>query len=119
MQFVGMSLNDGCVEPEFALQPLFHVTAREWPTSLRDLLPERVLREFEEERPFGRFRGHVVGSGSCPHKGRRFLRSPRSFVLVSFKRAVRTRRVAWCRARRFPSSSSRLAPALAAGARDF
>src|SRR2546422_5248873 len=73
MQFVGMTLNDRCVEPEFALQPLLHVTARERPNSLRDLLPERVLREFEEERPFGRFCGHIVGSGSCPPK------IPRSF----------------------------------------
>src|SRR5438445_652340 len=47
MQFVGMTLNDRCVEPEFALQPLLHVAARERPNSLRDLLPERVLREFE------------------------------------------------------------------------
>src|SRR2546422_6162231 len=95
MQFVGMSLNDGCVEPEFALQPLFHVTAREWPNSLRDLLPERVLREFEEERPFGRFRGHVVGSGSCPPKVRRFLRSTRARALGSLTPAARTRRPPW------------------------
>src|SRR3989442_6299452 len=103
MQFVGMSLNDGCVEPEFALQPLFHVTAREWPNSLRDLLPERVLREFEEERPFGRFRGHVVGSGSRPHKVRRFLPSTRACALGSFQRAVWTLRSALCLARRVPS----------------
>src|SRR2546427_6440587 len=104
MQFVGMSLNDGCVEPEFALQPLFHVTAREWPNSLRDLLPERVLREFEEERPFGGFCGHVLGSGSRPHKNRRFLPSRRAPLWGFFQRGVRAPRAAPCPAPSLPSS---------------
>src|SRR5437016_6877495 len=82
MQFVGMTLNDGRIQPEFALQPLFHVTAGERPNSFRDLLSERVLREFEEERSFGRFGDHAVGSGSRPHKLRRPSRSTRSCVLT-------------------------------------
>src|SRR2546422_9217427 len=88
MQFVGMSLNDRRVQPEFALQPLFHVTAREWPNSLRDLLPERVLREFEEERPFGGFCGHVLGSGSRPHKILPLLPAKRVFLWGFFKTGV-------------------------------
>src|SRR2546427_8982974 len=96
MQFVGMTLNDRCVEPEFALQPLLHVTARERPNSLRDLLPERVLREFEEERPFGRFCGHVLGSGSWPHKVRPLLRSRRARVWGFFKPALRAPPAARC-----------------------
>src|SRR5256712_13306413 len=85
MQFVGMTLNDGRVQPEFALEPLLHVTARERPNSPRDLLSKRVLREFEEERPFGRFGDHAVGSGSRPHKVRRPSRSTRSCVLSYFE----------------------------------
>src|SRR2546425_4821029 len=61
MQFVGMPLNDGQVQPQLARHPLLHITAGEGPDALRDLLPERVLREFEEERTFGRFLGHAPG----------------------------------------------------------
>src|SRR5881628_3575683 len=81
MQFVGMTLNDGRIQPEFALEPFLHVTARERPNSPRDLLSKRVLREFEEERPFGRFGDHAVGSGSRPHKLRRPSLLPRSCAL--------------------------------------
>src|SRR5207245_758095 len=76
-----MTLNDGRVQPEFAFEPFLHVTARERPNSLRDLLTKRVFGEFEEERPFGRFGGHAGGSGSSPHKVRRSSRSTRSGVL--------------------------------------
>src|SRR2546422_6140143 len=102
MQFVGMTLNDRCVEPEFALQPLLHVTARERPNSLRDLLPERVLREFEEECPFGRFCGHVLGGAPPPPKTRPFPRSRRASLGGSFKRASSTPGPARCPRRRFP-----------------
>src|SRR5438445_11073737 len=56
-----MPLNDGRVQPELASHPLFHITTAKRPDPLRDLLPERVLREFEQERTFGRFRGHAPG----------------------------------------------------------
>src|SRR2546428_13196979 len=119
MQFVGMPLNDGQVQPQLAGHPLLHITAGEGPDALRDLLPERVLREFEEERTFGRFLGHAVGSGARPHKERRLLRFASPCLADSFHLAARTRRPEAWPGGRFPPRSSPWAQATGPGSRDF
>src|SRR6266852_2702368 len=114
-----MTLDDGRVQPEFTLHPLLDIAPRERPDPIRDLLTERVLREFEQERMFGQFLGHVVGRGACPHKVRRFLWFASACVPSSVNRAFRTRRSEAWRACRFPSRSSRCARAIGLGTRDF
>src|SRR6266566_476929 len=68
VEFVSVALDHGRVEPQFASHPPLDVGAGEGPDALRDLLTERLFREFQKEPRFRRFIHHAEGTGPRPHK---------------------------------------------------
>src|SRR5437660_3606306 len=68
VEFVSVALDDGWIEPQFASHPPLDVGTREGPDALRDLLTERLFREFQKEPRFRRFIHHAEGTGPHPHK---------------------------------------------------
>ncbi len=68
VEFVYVALDHGWIEPQLASHPPFDVGTRERPYALRDLLTERLFREFQKEPRVRRFINHARGTAPHPHK---------------------------------------------------